>query len=146
MHICYYLDIYRYICIIIVISIKNTFGNFYFFISLPTYPHLAGTVRFEETNNILILAWSVCQLLPTFAREVYVSFFLPMPVTCMSASFHLCQWSVYHFLPTCASEVYISFFPLVPVKCVSFFPPVPMKCMSVSFYLYQWSVLVSSHL
>ena len=76
------------------------------------------------------------KLIPTFATEVYVSFFLSVPVKCMSmsspvkcmsisspvkcmsGSFHLCQWRVYQFFPpvpvkcicqfllTCASEVY----------------------------------------
>ena len=64
---------------------------------------------------------------PTFSTEVYVSFFLSVPVKCMSisspvkcmsVSSHLCQWSVY----------------------VNFFSHVPVKCMSVSSHLYHWSV------
>jgi hypothetical protein len=61
--------------------------------------------------------WSVCQFLLTCASEVYVSVFPPVPLKCMSGSFHLCQWRVYQF-----------------------FPPVPMKCMSISSHMCQWSV------
>ena len=54
---------------------------------------------------------------PTFSTEVYVSFFLSVPVKCMSISSHMCQWSVWY-------------------NTKGFLQPIPLLCMIFKFC--QW--------